>query len=115
MNLKSTFMLSHLLVRQANFSTLPLCLNYPNNISFLRAPPYLDSLHEFHFHLNETYKNFRRDQMQRIQDFRRKNNDTTHTMCMRLTRFVMVSQGTFAESQLVKVFYCHRLINVSLS
>ena len=42
--------------------------------------------------------------MQQIHGFRRKNDDTSHTMYTRFARFVRESGGVFAKSPLVKLF-----------
>ena len=67
-------------------------------------PPPFNPLAEFVAHLEIEYGGFRQDQMQRIQDFRRENDDPSRTMYTRLARFVVESGGVFGESQLVKIF-----------
>jgi len=42
--------------------------------------------------------------MQRIQDFKRKKEDTLRTMYTCLAHFVVKSGGVFTESQLAKIF-----------
>ena len=65
-------------------------------------PPPFNPFAEFVAHLEVEYGRFRRDQMQRIQDFRREKDDTPRTMYTRLARFAVESGGVFAESQIVK-------------
>ena len=65
---------------------------------FLGASPNFDILQKFHFHLEEEYRGFFRDQMQRIQEFRQKNGDTPRTMYKRWARFAKESGGVFTES-----------------
>jgi len=73
-------------------------------LSAIGDPPLFDPLRLFIAHLEVEYGGFRRDQMQRIQDFRREKEDTPRTMYTRLARFAVESGGVFAESQLVKIF-----------
>lgn len=73
-------------------------------LSAVGEPPSFEPLRVFIAHLESEYGGFRRDQMQRIQDFRREKEDTPRTMYTRLTRFAVESGGVFAESQLVKIF-----------
>ena len=73
-------------------------------LSAIGEPPVFDPLRLFIAHLEIEYGGFRRDQMQRIQDFRREKEDTPRTMYTRLARFAVESGGVFAESQLVKIF-----------
>jgi hypothetical protein len=61
-------------------------------------PPPFNSLAEFVAHLEVEYGGFRRDQMQRIQDFRQEKDDTPRTMYTRLARFAVELGGVFAES-----------------
>jgi hypothetical protein len=86
-------------------------------LAFLGAPPDFEPLQAFELHLQEECGGFHRDQMQRIQDFRRKKDDTPRTMYTRLARFAREFGGVFAESQLVKVFLSKidkRLLDLAL-
>ena len=74
-------------------------------LASLGAPPDFEPLQAFELHLQEEYKGFRRDQMQRIHDFRREKNDTPCTMYTRLARFARESKCVFVKSQMVKVFW----------
>ena len=67
-------------------------------------PPLFEPLRLFIAHLEVEYSGLRGDHMQRIQDFRRENEDTPRKMYTRLARFAVESRGVFAESQLVKIF-----------
>jgi len=58
-------------------------------LSAVGAPPSFEPLQEFIAHLENEYGGFRRDQMQRIQDFRREKEDTPRTMYSRLARFAI--------------------------
>ena len=73
-------------------------------LAAMGPPPPFDPLRLFIQHLEVEYGGFRRDQMQRIQDFQREKDDTPRTMYTRLARFAVESGGVFAESQLVKIF-----------
>ena len=73
-------------------------------LSAIGQPPAFEPLRLFIAHLEVEYGGFRRDQMQRIQDFRREKEDTPRTMYTRLARFAVESGGVFAESQLVRIF-----------
>lgn len=74
-------------------------------LAFLGAPPTFESLRKFvvELHLHEDYGGFCRDQIQRIQDFKREKNDTPHSMHTILVKFVRVCGGVFAESRSVKM------------
>ena len=89
-------------------SPVPPLSRYAHDIqvilAFLGAPPDFEPLRALELHIHEEYGGFRRDQMQRIHDLIRENDDTPRTMYTRLTRFARASGGVFAESQLVKVF-----------
>ena len=67
-------------------------------------PPPFDPLARFMAHLEVEYGGFRRDQMQRIQDFRREKEDTPRTMYTRLARLAAEAGDVFTERQLVKIF-----------
>ena len=73
-------------------------------LASLGGLPVFEPSRTFELHSQEEYGGFRRDQIQRIQDFRRKKDNTPCTMYTRLARFAKESGGLFAESQLVKVF-----------
>ena len=67
--------------------------------------------------LQEEYGDFRRDQMQLKQDFRREKDVTPRTMYTRLAKFAREWGGVFPESQLIKVFWSKidkRLIDLVL-
>ena len=86
-------------------------------LAFIGVPLVFEPLRAFELHLQEEYGSFRRDQMQRIQDFKREKDDTPRTMYTRLARFSMEFGGIFADSQLVKVFLLKndkRLLNLAL-
>ena len=53
-------------------------------LASLRALPDFEPLQGFEPHLQEEYGGFRRDQIQRIHDFRRENDDTPRTIYTRL-------------------------------
>ena len=65
------------------------------------APPDFEA---FELHVHEEYGGLHRDQMQRIQDFRREKDNTPRTMYTRLARFARESECVFVKNQLVKVF-----------
>ena len=67
-------------------------------------PPLFDPLAQFMAHLEFEYGGFRRDQMHRIQDFRREKEDTPRTMYTRLARLAAEAGDVFTERQLVKIF-----------
>ena len=67
-------------------------------LASLGTPHDFDPLQEFQLHLEGEYKGFRQDQIQRIQEFRWKKNDTLRTIYIRLVRFARESRGIFAES-----------------
>ena len=73
-------------------------------LASLGAPHDFEPLRVFELHLQKEYGGFCRDQMQRIHDFRRENDNTPRIMYTRLAKFVKESGGVFAESQLAKVF-----------
>jgi hypothetical protein len=58
-------------------------------LTVVGPPPPFNLLAEFVAHLEMKYGGFWRDQMQRIQDFRREKDDTPQTMYTRLVRFVV--------------------------
>ena len=81
------------------------------------APPVFEPLQAFELHLQEEYGGFRRDQMQRIHDFRREKDDTPRIMYTRLAKFARESGSVFTESQLQKVFLLKidkRLLDLAL-
>ena len=87
-------------------------------LASLGAPPIFEPLRAFQLHLQEEYGGLRRDQMQRIQDFRREKNNTSCTMYTRLARLARESGGVFAKSQLVKVSLTKidkRILDLALS
>lgn len=86
-------------------------------LASLGAPHDFEPLRVFELHLQKEYGGFCRDQMQRIHDFRRENDNTPRIMYTRLAKFVKESGGVFAESQLVKVFLSNtdkRLLDLAL-
>ena len=74
-------------------------------LASLSALPDLDHQQEFQLHLEEEYEGFCRDQIYRIQDLRRKNDNIPYTMYTRLAKFAKEFGGVFAKKQLVKVFW----------
>jgi hypothetical protein len=73
-------------------------------LTAIGPPPPFNPLAEIVAHLEMEYGGFRRDQIQRIQNFRREKDDTPQTIYTRLARFAVESGGVFAESQLIKIF-----------
>ena len=67
-------------------------------------PPAFDPLALFMVHLEAEYGGFRRDQMQRIQEFRREKEDTPRTMYTRLARFAAEAGDVFTERQLAHIY-----------
>jgi hypothetical protein len=67
-------------------------------LASLEAPPVFELLRTFELHLQEEYKGFSPDQIEPIQDFRRKKNDMPCTMYMRLARFAREYGGVFVEN-----------------
>lgn len=56
-------------------------------IDALGTPPHLDLLHEIFQYLELEYGGIRRDRIQKIQDFRKENDDIPKTMYTRLAQF----------------------------
>lgn len=67
-------------------------------------PPAFEPLVRFLDHLEEEYGGFHRDQMQRIQDFRREKEDTPPSMYTRLSRLASETEDVFTDRQLVQIY-----------
>lgn len=77
--------------------------NIQTILSVVGLPLRFDLLVKFIAYLEVEYGGFQRDQIQRIQNFQKENDDTSRAMYTHMTWFVVELRGVFAESQLVKI------------